>query len=646
MATPQQAPDQADVKGSAEPLSIDSNQKAVDAASSQEQPLSDQDEQTRTSDASHEANTIDLSRDSQIKIGSHSEGGEHSSVVQLPNVSASQVQTVLYAGYANPAGEWEDYPHYLSVEGLEIGSAGMYNENHSLLFHTGFGFSPQMPYGPYSPVTTPLPSISGDGQLYSPQHFPFTAPYYQQPPGMPYMNPPSPMSQADPMMPVDPQGAFLTDALSSSSLLFGPRPGYHLSYGSFGRDWSKPSDGSGSVTTLPSPAASPQPIGAPGSFGQSTIPAASGMASQHQKSLYGFGSSNSSYERGYSHSGLYQHVGNFVGSTPSLGMNNRNSIAVDKGRRRGKGSALVCSCNGPLDFLNEQSRGPRATRPKKQAAEQDSLPENKRDKPITGVNEELYNSPDFPTEYTNARFFIIKSYSEDNVHKSIKYGVWASTANGNKKLDSAFHEAKEREDPYPIFLFFSVNASGQFCGVAEMVGPVDFEKSVDYWQQDKWTGQFPVKWHIVKDVPNNLFRHIILENNENKPVTNSRDTQEVKLEQGLEMLTIFKNHEAEMSILDDFEFYEQREKAMQENKALLLQQQQQHQQQQISANSVAGHGDRISHITKSFAQVVRLEEANSRGQLADKSASLNTSASAATPEEAKKPNAAAPKESS
>jgi YTH domain-containing family protein len=36
-----------------------------------------------------------------------------------------------------------------------------------------------------------------------------------------------------------------------------------------------------------------------------------------------------------------------------------------------------------------------------------------------------------------------------------------------------------------------------------------------------------VKWHIIKDVPNNLLRHITLENNENKPVTNSRDTQEV-----------------------------------------------------------------------------------------------------------------------
>ena len=60
-----------------------------------------------------------------------------------------------------------------------------------------------------------------------------------------------------------------------------------------------------------------------------------------------------------------------------------------------------------------------------------------------------------------------------------------------------------------------------------MIGPVDFDRSVDYWQQDKWSGQFPVKWHIIKDVPNNLLWHIILENNDNKPVTNSRDTQEV-----------------------------------------------------------------------------------------------------------------------
>ncbi|PWZ41479.1 Glutathione synthetase, chloroplastic [Zea mays] len=58
-----------------------------------------------------------------------------------------------------------------------------------------------------------------------------------------------------------------------------------------------------------------------------------------------------------------------------------------------------------------------------------------------------------------------------------------------------------------------------------------------------------------------LMRHIILENNDNKPVTNSSDTQE-----GLQMLTIFKSHEAGTTILEDFDFYEQREKALQENR--------------------------------------------------------------------------------
>lgn len=74
-----------------------------------------------------------------------------------------------------------------------------------------------------------------------------------------------------------------------------------------------------------------------------------------------------------------------------------------------------------------------------------------------------------------------------------------------------------------------MNTSGQFVGVAEMAGPVDFNKTLEYWQQDKWSGCFPLKWHIVKDVPNNILKHIILENNENKPVTNSRDTQEVRI---------------------------------------------------------------------------------------------------------------------
>ena len=48
-----------------------------------------------------------------------------------------------------------------------------------------------------------------------------------------------------------------------------------------------------------------------------------------------------------------------------------------------------------------------------------------------------------------------------------------------------------------------------------------------------------VKWIYVKDVPNRQFRHIRLENNENKPVTNSRDTQEIPLEKGSHVLKVY-----------------------------------------------------------------------------------------------------------
>ena len=91
-----------------------------------------------------------------------------------------------------------------------------------------------------------------------------------------------------------------------------------------------------------------------------------------------------------------------------------------------------------------------------------------------------------------------------------------------------------------VFLFFSVNGSGHFCGVAQMISAVDYQSSVGVWAQDKWKGKFEVKWIYVKDVPNSQLRHIRLENNEGKPVTNSRDTQEVPMDQGREIMQIFR----------------------------------------------------------------------------------------------------------
>ena len=166
-----------------------------------------------------------------------------------------------------------------------------------------------------------------------------------------------------------------------------------------------------------------------------------------------------------------------------------------------------------------------------------------------------YNPSELTLNLTNARYFVIKSYAEDDIHRSIKYSMWTSTEHGNRRLDQAFKEQKGK----PVYLFFSVNGSGHFCGMAQMKSEIDFHNATGVWAQDKWKGRFDVKWFYVKDVPNSQLRHIRLENNENKPVTNSRDTQEIPSEKGKQVVKILHSYNHTTSIFDDFEHYEKKQ---------------------------------------------------------------------------------------
>jgi YTH domain-containing family protein len=139
---------------------------------------------------------------------------------------------------------------------------------------------------------------------------------------------------------------------------------------------------------------------------------------------------------------------------------------------------------------------------------------------------------------------VIKSYTEDDVHKSLKYEIWSSTDPGNKRLDKAF---KENAGRGPIYLFFSVNARYGFnftppiarpdyippvdisavwrrCShqcVEDLCSPfpvvnyalycqVDYTRSSTVWASDKWKGVFKVRWIFVRDIPNSTLRHIRL----------------------------------------------------------------------------------------------------------------------------------------
>ncbi|MBA0770828.1 hypothetical protein Gotri_019402, partial [Gossypium trilobum] len=486
-----------------------------------------------------------------------------------------------------------------------------YSDNGSYMYPQTYGY---MSYAPYSIPSPPLPAMGHDGQLHALQEYYYPSPYYQQPLQTSQAN----ASQVDvssfgatdqSSLSVDTNkgnsngitsggSGSLKPTLKSSSL--NPNAFYKgggLPTGNLSQGYQDPRFSyDGIQSPIPWLDMSMSPNGqseqtANGGFSSYTNNLSSGrnqnlhpfphvMNMHNARPSSGVGQAYGYMNHMYPNNMTYGHYGNTIRGGSGFGSYGYDArkkglgwynVGNNKSRFRGYGKENI-------DGFNELNKGPRVKGYKnKDGSGNATLAVKDQNLPLTKSNNEdivslvpdteQYNREDFPDSYSDAMFFVIKSYSEDDVHKSIKYNVWASTSNGNKKLDAAFREAKEKPDGCPVFLLFSVNTSGQFVGLAEMVGPVDFSKTVEYWQQDKWTGCFPVKWHIVKDVPNASLRHITLKNNENKPVTNSRDTQEVNFEQGIQILKIFKDHSSKTCILDDFEFYETRQKIIQEKKA-------------------------------------------------------------------------------
>ncbi|KAL0715802.1 hypothetical protein Bca4012_065124 [Brassica carinata] len=187
------------------------------------------------------------------------------------------------------------------------------------------------------------------------------------------------------------------------------------------------------------------------------------------------------------------------------------------------------------EWLNELNRGPRAKgfnigQPETIKATEDVsllLPDSK----------EYIKKDFFSNTYTNAKLFVIKSYSEMIFTKASNITCGPAPLMATRSL--TLRRTKQLETSPPALRTF---------------------------------GCFPVKWHIVKYIPNSSLRHITLENNENKPVTNSRDTQEVKessvkIDQVVKVIKIFKEHVSKTCILDDLVFYESREKIIKEGKS-------------------------------------------------------------------------------
>lgn len=105
-----------------------------------------------------------------------------------------------------------------------------------------------------------------------------------------------------------------------------------------------------------------------------------------------------------------------------------------------------------------------------------------------------------------------------------------------------------------------MNGSGRFVGIARITSEVDESKIFEYWAMDDvWKGLFSVEWLLIKDVPNKFLKDIKLSNNAYKPVTNSRDTQEIPRKEGEDMVEIFEEFKSQTNLLQHFQYYDERQ---------------------------------------------------------------------------------------
>ncbi|AJV13384.1 hypothetical protein H825_YJM1460D00599 [Saccharomyces cerevisiae YJM1460] len=150
----------------------------------------------------------------------------------------------------------------------------------------------------------------------------------------------------------------------------------------------------------------------------------------------------------------------------------------------------------------------------------------------------------------NSRFFVIKSSSLKHVKRSFYNGIWSSTHFGNKRLSEAY---KKLNSGAKVFLFFSINTSGRFCGVAEMVSDLKMDLDTSIWEDEQKYGKaFKVRWVIVRDINNRSLKRFLIPSNEMKPITHSRDTQEIPYSIGISIINLFKSQDSDIfSFLDE-----------------------------------------------------------------------------------------------
>ncbi|KAL1880587.1 hypothetical protein VTK73DRAFT_5392 [Phialemonium thermophilum] len=128
-----------------------------------------------------------------------------------------------------------------------------------------------------------------------------------------------------------------------------------------------------------------------------------------------------------------------------------------------------------------------------------------------------------------SRFFMVKSFNEDNVRRCFEDGIWTTQVQNGEILASAFASCKN------VILFFSINKSRAFQGYARMATAPSPDTPRPYWMNGiHWatSDPFRVEWICTTEVEFYHIGHLKNKLNENQAVLVGRDGQEIDEECG------------------------------------------------------------------------------------------------------------------
>ncbi|CAK5283821.1 unnamed protein product [Mycena citricolor] len=251
-----------------------------------------------------------------------------------------------------------------------------------------------------------------------------------------------------------------------------------------------------------------------------------------------------------------------VGGQRGMGLHKKwvKDKGKGNGKNKGKPSVVVMRDNLPIVGASVQSSGHAQT----------------ESGGSSGSGSNVSTNSSFLREHFPRRFFILKSHTQAHLDLSVETGVWATQSHNESVLDRAYRTSED------VFLFFSVNRSGEFYGYGRMTGPVElrrskpvndpphlsiFAGSSPLFDEDlpppeallppsllddaegsehELNHEFTLHWISVDRLPFSRTRHIHNSWNHDREVKVSRDGTELEPDAGTGLLDAWRAQRAEL----------------------------------------------------------------------------------------------------